>query len=475
MRNAYPSSPERLRENLAQITELLAIFRREEALRAAGDPEQPKPAVHNTLPELRDRLSRMHTADVAQVLELLPPEDRLLAWRQLREQRGGALLREVGETVRGALIGQLGEEELRLAIGQLDADALSALADQLPPALLQERLLALPDTERRWLEGAMAWHEDSVGDLMSSEMVVVPDHLSVEQLLTTLRSRSALPIHTDKIFVTDQQGVLRGVVPLATLLLSAPAVPVSEVMAAEVVSFTPGEEASDAAQAFARYDLVSAPVVDEQGRLLGRLTVDVVMEFVRDEGSEEVLNFAGLRGEEDLFASPWNSARNRWLWLTINLLTAFIASRVIGLFEATIVQLVALAALMPIVASIGGNSGNQTTALVIRALALDQLNGVNLFHLLRKELGVSLLNGGVLGVVVGGFAYAIYGSAPLAGVIAAAILLNLLIAALAGIVVPLLLERLGRDPALGSSILLTATTDSLGFFIFLGLASLFLL
>jgi len=475
MRKELKSSPERVRENLAQVIELLTIFHHEEALRAEGDPSVPKPSVHNSLPELRDRLSRMHTADVAQVLESLPRDDRLLAWRQLREQRGGDLLLAVSEAVRASLLAQISEEELRLAIGQLDADDLAYIADELPRELLQERLLTLPDEDRHWLVSSLGYKEDSVGDLMSSEMVVVHEHLTLNEVLATLRDLSELPIHTDKIFVIDKQRILRGIVPLPTLLLTPPEVPVREVMVTEIVSFTPDEEGNDAAQAFERYDLVSAPVVDQYGKLLGRLTVDVVMDFVRDESNEEVLNFAGLSHEEDLFASIWNSARNRWAWLSINLLTAFVASRVIGLFESTIAQLVALAALMPIVASIGGNTGNQTTALVIRAIALDQINAGNAFHLLRKELAVSLLNGMVIGALVGAFAYLFYGNAALGGVIAAAIIFNLLLAALVGMVVPLVLERFGRDPALGSSVLLTATTDSMGFFIFLGLASLFLL
>lgn len=474
MRNEIKSSPDRLRENLAQVHALLATFHHEEALRAEGDPAEPKPSVHNTLPDLRDRLSRMHTADVAQVLESMPRDDRLLAWRQLRDQRGGDLLLEVSEAVRTSLLTEISEEELRLAIGQLDADDLAGIADEIPTELLQERLLTLPDDDRRWLQSSLEYEKDSVGDLMSHEMVVVRDHLTLDAVLAYLRDLSQLPLHTDKIFIVDRRGVLRGVVALQTLLLTAPTVPVNEVMATDVVIFTPDEQGSDAAQAFERYDLISAPVVNEHGKLLGRLTVDVMMDYIRVETTEEVLNFAGLRGEEDLFSSIWNSARNRWLWLSINLLTAFVASRVIGLFESTIAQLVALASLMPIVASIGGNTGNQTTALIIRGIALGQVNASNAFHLLRKELGVSLLNGAVIGTLVGIFAYLFYGSPALGGVIAAAIVFNLLIAALVGMVVPLVLERFGRDPALGSSVLLTATTDSMGFFIFLGLASLFL-
>jgi len=475
MRNEIMSSPERLRENLAQVLELLETFHHEEALRAAGDPSEPKPSVHNSLPDLRDRLSRMHTADVAQVLESLPLDDRLLAWRQVRDQRGGDILLEVSEAVRSNLLAQISEEELRLAVGQLDADDLVDIADEIPAELLQERLLTLPDDERRWLQSSMAYAEGTIGSLMSNEMVAVRDHLTLDEVLSYLRNLSELPIHTDKIFVVDKRGVLRGVVALQTLLLTGPNKHLSEVMATDVVTFTPDENGDDAAQAFERYDLISAPVLNDRGKLIGRLTVDVMMDLVREESSEEVLNFAGLRGEEDLFSSVWNSARNRWLWLSVNLLTAFVASRVIGMFEGTIAHLVALASLMPIVASIGGNTGNQTTALVIRTLTLGQISASNTFHMLRKEIIVSLLNGVILGLIVSMFAYALYHDPHLSVVFAGALILNLLVAALVGIGVPLMLQKLGQDPALGSSVLLTATTDSMGFFIFLGLATLFLL
>ncbi|HEY0721570.1 MAG TPA: magnesium transporter [Gammaproteobacteria bacterium] len=471
MRNDNNSSAARLTANLAQVVELLEIFHREEAQRAAGDPDQPKPAVHNTLPDLRDRLSRMHLADVAVLLESLPHEDRLLLWRQLREQRGGELLVALGESVRVTLMARLSEEELRLAIGQLDSDGLAAIANVLPPPLLRERLLALPEAERHWLERSMAYRADAVGKLMSRAMVAVPDHLTLEQVRATLRNLGELPPHTDTIFVIDRQGVLRGGVPLPALLLSASTLAVSDVMRSDIVTFTAEEEARGAAQAFARYALVSAPVVDRHGKLLGRLTVDGVMDLLRNERA--VLNLAGLRGEEELFASLWSSARNRWLWLAITLLTALVASRVIGLFETTIAQRVALAALMPIVASIGGHSGNQATARVLRALARDQLTIGNSFYLLRKELQVGLLNGVVCAAVAGGFAYAIYGQMALASVIAAAMVLTVLLAALVGVAVPLV--RRGREPALGSTTLLTAATSTMGFFIFLGLASLFLL
>jgi magnesium transporter len=269
--------------------------------------------------------------------------------------------------------------------------------------------------------------------------------------------------------------VLIGAIPLGALLVAEADREVTSIMDADIRRFHPYDDAEEVAKAFERYDLLSAPIVDDRGKLIGRISADAVMDFIRTSSGNDVLALAGLRKAEDLFAPVWDSARNRWPWLAVNLATAFVASRVIGAFESTIQQLVALATLMPIVASIGGNTGNQTVALVVRGLALDQIRTTSAWHLLRKELIVSVLNGLLWGTVVGLIAGAIYASAALAVVMAGAIVLNLIIAALVGVFVPLLLERSGRDPAQGSSVMLTFVTDGMGFFLFLGLARLFLL
>jgi magnesium transporter len=252
-------------------------------------------------------------------------------------------------------------------------------------------------------------------------------------------------------------------------------VSVAAVMVEDFVKFHPEDEAHEASQAFERYDLVMAPVVDMQGRLIGRLTVDAVVDYIRESADADMLSMAGLKEEEDLFSTVWHAAKNRWMWLAINLCTAFIASRVIGEFEGSIARLTALAALMPIIAGIGGNSGNQTTTLIIRGLALGHITQANARRLVIKEFGVAMLNGLMWGSVVGVFAWLLYGNPALGGVMALAMLLNLIVAALAGIFIPMVLERMGRDPAIGSSVMLTAITDSMGFFIFLGLATVLLL
>jgi magnesium transporter len=322
----------------------------------------------------------------------------------------------------------------------------------------------------------MSYPEDSVGALMDFDMVTVRDDVTLEVVLRYLRRFDELPDHTDKLFVVDRDDHLKGILTLESLLINDPDMEVAEVMRTEpVISFEPGDDADDAAQAFERYDLVSAPVIDSEWRVIGRLTVADVVDFIREESEAEILSHAGLREEEDIFASVWDSVKNRWAWLAVNLVTAFIASRVIGAFEGSIERLVALAALMPIVAGIGGNSGNQTITMIVRAIAIGQVEQNAMKRLMKKELGVALFNGLLWGGLLGVLAWWLYDNVALGVVMTAAMTLNLLLAATAGVAIPMLRQRLGADPAIGGSVMITALTDSGGFFIFLGLATIFLL
>lgn len=468
-------SSERLNDSLKMITYLLEKHRLVIAM-AHSQHEPHHDLVESLvqrqqLTKLKKHLDELHTADIAYILETLPKDDRVLIWQQVSIDRRGDVLLEVADSVRPALLEIMPDEDLKQSLINLSIDDLNLLADDLPEPILDDLRASLNRRERRWMDIAMRYPEDQVGRLMSSELVTIQESGTLQDAIELVRELDELPIHLDKLFVIDQRRFLKGVLPLKSLLRSRPETPIADVMASDAVSFVPEDSADHAGLAFERYDLVSAPVISERGRLLGRLTVDILMDHIRDESNDDALNMAGLQGEEDLFASVTTSARNRWVWLGINLFTAFIASRVISMFEQTISELIALAVLMPIVASIGGNSGNQTTALVIRGLALSQIKPENRFHLLRKELSIALLNGLVWGSVVGLFALVVYHNPALSGVISFAMLLNFLIAALAGVAIPLFLEHIGRDPALGSSILLTATVDSMGFFIFLGLAA----
>lgn len=424
--------------------------------------------------KLQQKLEHMHAADVAYVLEALPPEFRILVWKDVGIEQGALVLLEIAEAVRPSLIAGLGEDRLTAMLRCLDGDDLGWIADDLPAELLDARRRELSQTDQQWLRRSLRYAEDQVGFLMTDELIRARQTSTVAEAIEQIRCRDQWPHHMDKLLVINHLGVLTGIVSLAGLLMAKPEQRLAQIMDREVYTFRPDESGESAGRSFERYNLVSAPVVDERGKLIGRLTVDVVMDHLRERVQEDALNSVGLKEDEDLFSPVWKSARNRWLWVGLNLVTAFIASRVIGAFEEAIMQLVALAALMPIVASVGGNTGNQTTALVIRGLALEQIAPGNRRHLLRKELGVALLNGAVWGGVVGLFTLLFYGDWALMAVITVAMSVNLLIAALTGVGVPLLLERMNRDPAMGSSVLLTATTDTMGFLIFLGLAALFL-
>ena len=470
---------ESLQDRLAQVVALLGRHRVVEDLthRQEGRHQDlVENLVHRqNISELQRKLDDLHPADIAHILEALPLNDRLTVWQLVKAERDGDILLEVSDAVRESLLADMDDDEILAAAKDMDADELADLALELPRDVVHELMESLDSHDRERVRSALSYHEDQVGALMDFEMVTIREDVSLEVVLRYLRRLKELPGHTDKLFVVDYDGVLKGVLPIKRLLVNDPDKQVAEVMANDPVIFHPDDEANDAAQAFERYDLVSAPVVDGNGKLIGRLTIDEMVDLIREESENEVLNMAGLREEEDIFASVWKSVRNRWSWLAINLITAFVASRVIGLFDGSIEKLVALAALMPIVAGIGGNSGNQTITMIVRAMALDQVGTGNTSRLVRKELSVALINGLAWGGVIGGVAFWLYDSFALGLVMTSAMTLNLLLAALMGVLIPMTLMKMGRDPAMGASVMITAMTDSGGFFIFLGLATIFLI
>jgi magnesium transporter len=427
------------------------------------------------LAALSRRLERIHPADMAYVLENLPLDERLAVWELVPADDRGEILLEVSDAVRESLLADMENAEIVAAAQDLDADEIADLAPDLPQEVVQDIIESQDVEDRAELQAALSHPEGTVGALMDFEVVSIREDVTVEVALRYLRRFDELPGQTDALFIVDREERLKGALPLKRLLVSDPDVEVATLYEREVMSFAPEDDADEAAEAFDRYDLVSVPVVDSETRVIGRLTVDAVLEYVRERQEAQSLGKVGLREEEDIFASVWDSAKNRGPWLALNLCTALVASRVVGAFEGSIEKLAALAALMPIVAGIGGNSGNQTTTLIVRALALGQVSASNARRLLVKELGIAVLNGVIWGGVLGLIAYALYRNVALGGVMALAMLLNLMVAALAGIFIPLSMERFGRDPAVGSSVFLTFVTDSMGFFIFLGLATVFLL
>jgi len=472
-------SKDSLSENLQQVISLLDKHRLVENLlhsQEMPNHELVESLVHKqNLQELQKKLDVLHPADVAYILEALPLEQRLDVWELVKAERDGEILLEVSDAVRQTLIADMDSDELLAAAEQLDTDELADLAPDLPKDVFQDLLDSLDAQNRARLQSALSYSDDAVGSIMDFDIVTIREDISLEVALRYMRRLGSLPDHTDKLFVVDRHDILRGVLPLKRLVVSDLDDTVADVMSEDAVIFHPEDIADDAAKAFERYDLVTAPVVDENNKLIGRVTVDAVMDLIREEAESDMLSMAGLREEEDFFASVWKSVQNRWAWLAINLVTALVASRVIGLFEGSIEKIVALAALMPIVAGIGGNSGNQTTTMIVRGLALGQVSAHNMQSLITKELGVSLLNGLLWGGVLGVIAYVLYGSYQLGLVMMAAMTLNLLLAALMGVMIPLVMNKVGRDPAVGSSVLITAMTDSGGFFIFLGLATIFLI
>ena len=467
-----------VQDSLRRVTELLHQHELGESLvqRQQGPRQElVENLVHKLhLVELQKLLDALHPADVANLLESLPVVQRLIVWDLVKAEREGEILLEVSDAVRQTLIADMDAQELVAATEQLDTDEIADLAPDLPREVFQGVIRSLSPEEREQLRSAMSYPEGTVGALMDFDVISIRDDVTVEVVLRYLRRLDEMPDHTDQLFVVDGTGQLKGLLPINRLLVTRPKTLVTTVMRLDFLKLRPQEKAEDAAGAFERYDLVSAPVVDDRGRLIGRVTVNAVVDYIREETASDMLSAGGLREEEDLFASVWKSVRNRWTWLAVNLVTAFIASRVIGLFEDSIARIVALAALMPIIAGISGNSGNQTITMIVRALALGQITAANARKLFAKEIGVSTLNGLIWGGVVGLFAFLIYHSWQLGLVMTGAMALSLLLASVMGVAIPLTMEKLGRDPAQGASVMITAITDSGGFFIFLGLATVFL-
>lgn len=468
---------ERAAELLRVHDELLALAAEdtEEAARSPDDRARDEQRRSTIVEELRALLESLHPADVAYVLEALPLEQRLVVWDLVKVDREGEILLELSDAVRETLIEYMDDQELVAATGQLDTDEIADLAPDLPREVIEDVFKLLPPGEREQLRSAMSFPEDTAGALMDFDMVQIREDVTLEVVLRYLRRLDDLPDHTDQLFVVDRAGQLKGLMPVNRLLVTDLDAVVGEVMLKEYSKFNGNDDAAEVAAAFDRYDLVSAPVVNDGGKLMGRVSVNAVVDYMQQKTASEKLSAGGLREDEDIFASVWKSVQNRWTWLAVNLITAFIASRVIGLFEGSIGKLVALAALMPIIAGIGGNSGNQTITMIVRALALGQITNQNARKLFAKELSVSALNGLIWGGLVGLFAFLIYHNWQLGLVMMLAMVLNLLLAAFMGVLIPMAMDKMGRDPAVGSSVMITAITDSGGFFIFLGLATLFLL
>ncbi len=468
-----------LSEALADVVLLVRQYRLlsgfAESLADTLDNPSQNPVVQGVLANLRATLDELHPADVAHILEALPIDERLFVWDLVKADREGDILVETSDAVRESLIASMDAPELVAAAATLDTDELAELAPDLPREVVEEVKKTLDPEEREQLRQAMSYEADMVGALMDFEMVDVRPDVTLEVVMRYLRRFDELPANTDQVFVVDREDKLLGVLPTNVILVTDEDRLVSEVMTEPKIRFEPMDHADAAAAAFERYDLVSAPVVDASGVLVGRVTVAEVLDFVRESAEEDLRAQAGLREEEDIFASVWKSVQNRWQWLALNLLTAFVASRATDLFQGSIAKLAVLAVLQTIVAGIGGNSGNQTLTMIARAIALGQVGTEHFRRLVNKEMAVAAINGLIFGGAIGLVIGLMEQNLLLGFVLTLAMTLNLLLAAVMGVVIPMWRYRRGQDPAAGSSVLLTAVTDTGGFFIFLGLATLILL
>jgi len=425
--------------------------------------------------QVRHLLKNLSGAEIADLLESLPLTKRLAVWEMTDPELEGDVLVEVNDEVRASLIRRTSAEDLVAAVDDLDLDDLADILDDLPQAVTTEVLHSLDRQDRERLVHVLSYPEDSAGGLMDPDVLTIRPDVTLDVVLRYLRLRGELPEVFDLLFVIDRQGHYLGSLKLSDLLTRDPESLVIDLMDATAITIPVDMQENNVAMEFEHHDLVSAPVIDANNVLLGRITIDDVVDVIRDEVEHSILTRAGLDEEEDMFAPIVASARRRWVWLGVNLITAFMAALVLFAFEPTLDQIVATAVLFPIVMSMGGIAGTQTLTLMVRGMATGQVSASNIPALLRKEMAVGLLNGIVFSIVIAAIAMLWYNDLALGLVMAAAILLNLLAGALAGALVPVVLKRMSIDPALAGGVVLTTVTDVIGIFAFVGLATFLLL
>ncbi|MCP4046530.1 MAG: magnesium transporter [Gammaproteobacteria bacterium] len=425
--------------------------------------------------QVKNLLNSLNGAEIGDLLESLPQTKRQAVWELVKVDLEGDVLVEVNDEVRAGLIRDTSPDDLIQAMSDLEIDDLADILDDLPDAVITEVLRAMDRQDRDRLAQVMSYPEDSAGGLMNPDVVTVRPDVSLDVVLRYLRLRGELPEVFDQLFVVDRAGKYLGQLKLSDVLTREPSSQVMDLIDTSEEAIPVDMPASQVATEFEHDDLISAPVVDEIGLLLGRITIDDVVDVIREEGEHMVLTAAGLDEEDDMFAPVMHSARRRWLWLGVNLVTALMAAVVLYTFQPTLDQLVELAVLFPIVMSMGGIAGTQTLTLMIRGMATGQVSARNTMAILRKELAVGILNGIVFSVVIATIAFLWYGNPGLGVVMAVAIIVNLVAGALAGALIPVVLKRMSIDPALAGGVVLTTVTDVVGIFAFIGLASYLLL
>ena len=426
-----------------------------------------------SLYQIRQMIKTLPTAGIAHLIESSPPKTRSVLWQLIDKDSEGEVIQYLNEDLQNDILRELNAEQVAELTEGLETDDLADILQQLPQQVTSQVLQAMGQQDRHRVETVLSYDEDTAGGLMNTNTITVRRNHTVELVLRYLRRHESIPEMTDNILVVNRDDELLGILPLREVLVSDPNTLVREVMREDIEAIPVDMEATQIAQLFEQHDWVSAPVVDNNEKLLGRITIDDVVDVIRDSTEHSLMSMAGLDEEDDTFAPIIKTAKRRALWLGVNLMTAVLASIVIYLFQDTIEQVVYLAVLMPIVANMGGVAGTQTLTLVIRSLALGHITPSNSRWLLTRELGVAVLNGALWAFVISLIAFMWYRDLLLSYIIASAMLINLVTAALAGAYLPLFLQRIKIDPALAGSVALTTVTDSIGFFAFLGLAQIF--
>ena len=428
--------------------------------------------VSSSLNQVKRILGNMHSSEIAHSLESLPPKERQLLWSMIEIEDEGEIIAELNDEIQQELIAEISPDELIKIIEDLELDEIVDILQALPESKTQNILSSMSQRDQKRIKEALVYPEDSAGGLMNTDIISVRPKHSIEVVMRYLRAQKKLPKNTDQIFVVSRENKYLGALPVSSILVSEPSLNTRELMETATKPLDADLIDKDVARLFEQNDWVSAPVVDKNSHLIGRITIDDVVDVIIEDADQNFLGMAGIA--EDTFAAPARAARGRVLWLSINLMTAFIASMTIGLFQATIDQIVYLAILMPIVASMGGVAGTQTLTIVIRGLTLQQINSTNLNWLFKREVAVSIVNGMVLSILVGGITYLWFESLVLSLVISIAMVINLISSAIAGILIPIILRKFNQDPAIAGSVVVTTVTDVIGFFSFLGLAAIFL-
>lgn len=422
--------------------------------------------------EIQSLMDELRPEDLADVLESSPPEQRMVLWNIFEDDQQSDILKHVNEDIVSSLLEDKSGKEIAVVLENIDDDDSADILQRLPAALTTQVLQAMDDQDRSRVETLLSYAEDTAGGMMDTDTISVRAQVTLDVVLRYLRRHVSLPAMTDSIFVVNTHDEFVGLLPLSTLLVSDPTLTVREMMVTEAETIDADMPRHDVAAIFERYDLVSAPVIDSNNKLLGRITIDDVVDVIIDEADHSILGMAGLAEDEDVFAPIIKTARSRAIWLGANLITAFIAAAVIDLFTDTIEKVVALAVLMPIVASMGGVAGSQTLTLVIRNMAQDELFDSNLNWLVRREFAVGVINGCLWAFVVAVAASLIFQDISLGFIIASALVINLSVGALSGALLPSILRSMKIDPAIAGTVVLTTITDVVGFLSFLGLATL---